>query len=202
MKGETVPFLRVFFSMNISWLAPLLRAMLVALLAVLVSLPLLFWLHARFELGAPPIKGIVVLTLGVMSACIGASLLGWGIARLMGRHASGVLAALVGFVWGVTITFSVAPLYGGMIIDEATHEATMTALANRDRIAQSALETLDQARAGHASKAVENAAFKFKDGAVDVAIRGAAKLPAMSLLSWALLMPPLLGAFECRRARR
>ena len=197
-----MPFLRVCVSMNLSWLAPLLRATLVALLAVLVSLPLLFWLHSHFELGAPPISGIVLLALGVICACAGASFLGWGIARVMGRRASGVLAALAGFVWGVMITFSVASFYGGMVVDEATHTATMSAIANRDRIAQSALETLEQARAGHASKAAENAGYKFRDGAVDVAIRGAAKLPAMSLLAWALLAPPLLGAFECRRARR
>jgi hypothetical protein len=188
--------------MNVSYLSPLVRGAIVALLAVLVSLPLLFWIHSHFDLGKPPVSGIVLLSLGVMGACIGAAFLGWGIGRLMGRRASGTLAALAGFVWGAMITFSVASFYSGMITDEATRGAAMTALANRDRIAQSALETLDQARAGHASKAVESAGSKFKDGAVDVAIRGAAKLPAMSLLAWALLAPPLLSAFECRRARR
>jgi len=198
----TVPFLRGIFSMNVFWLAPLVRAAIVSLVAVLVSLPLLFWIHGHFELGKPPINGIVMLSLGVMGACMGASFLGWGLGRLMRRRASGTLAALGGFVWGVAITFSVASFYGGMIADEATRGAAMAAVANRDRITQSALETLDQARAGHASKAAENAGYKFRDGAVDVAISGAAKLPAMSLLAWALLAPPLLSAFECRRARR
>ncbi len=188
--------------MNVSWLAPLVRAAIVALLAILVSLPLLFWLHSHFQLGKPPLNGIVVLSLGVMAACMGAALLGWGLARLGGKRASGTLAALAGFVWGVALTFSLASFYGGMIAEDATRDAAVTALANRDRIAQTASETIEQARSGHASKAAVDGALKFGDGAKDVAIRGAAKLPAMGLLVWALLAPPLLSAFECRRARR
>lgn len=188
--------------MNFSWFAPLVRAAIVALVAVMVSLPLLFGLHSHFGMGAPPASGIVLLTLGVVGACAGASLLGWGLAQLMGRRASGTIAALLGFVWGVAITFALASSYAGMITEAATHDAAKTALANRDRIAQTAGETLEQARAGHASKAAVDAGLKFGDGAKDVAIRSAAHLPAMGLLVWALLAPPLLSAWECRRARR
>jgi len=201
-KVCAVPFLRHALCVNTSWIAPCVRAAIAGLVAVLVSLPGLFWLHSHFGLGAPPLNGLVTLGASVIVACIGAALLGWGLAQLMGRRASGTLAALAGFVWGVTLCFSAASFYGGLLADEISRDATETALTNRDKIADSALETLDQARSGHASKAAEVAGTQFSDGAEEVVLRGGAKLPAMSLLVWALLCPPLLAAWECRRARR
>lgn len=179
-----------------------MRATIAAIIAVSISLPGLFWLHSHFELGAPPTNGVVILAASVAAACIGAALLGWGLAQLMGRNARGTLAALAGLAWGVSVAFSAASFYGGLLADEISRDAAMTALASRDQIAQSARETLEQARAGHASKAAEDAGAQFTNGAAEVALRGGAKLPAMSLLVWALLAPPLLAAWECRRARR
>jgi len=201
-RGCAVSFLRHALCVNTSWIAPCVRATIAGVVAVSVSLPGLFWMHSHFGLGAPPISGVVTLGASVVASCIGAALLGWGIGQLMGRRASGTLAALAGFVWGITLCFSAASFYGGLLADEISRDAAETALANRDKIADSALETLDQARSGHASKAAEVAGTQFSDGAGEVALRGGAKLPAMSLLVWTLLCPPLLAAWECRRARR
>ncbi len=180
---------------------PALRAALVGGMVVGVSLPLVFAVHSHFELGAPPTNGLWTICLGIIGIFVGAAWIGLAVGTSRSRP-SGTLAAFGGWVWGVALALALASSYGKVVASSALRDAHALSDQNRDRMEQSRGETPEQARAGHASRDAALAGTQFSDDAREATIGGAARLPAMSLLVWALLVPPALSALECRRARR
>ncbi len=177
---------------------PALRAALLGAVLVMVSLPLVFAVHAHFELGAPPSNGLWALGLSLIAIFVGAAWIGLFVGC---SRASGTLAALFGGAWGIALTLLLASSYSQMVSRPAFQQATELNEQNRQRIEQSSHETPEQARAGHASKDAALSGARFSEDARDATIGGTAKLPAMLLLMWTILIPPALSAFECRRAR-
>ncbi len=92
-----------------------LRQALIGLALVVISLPLLFLLHRTFSLGNPPVFGLIVLALTVSVA------IGLGIGKARGNW---IVAALLGLGVGIAACTVVAPLYGGLILDSLTRQAT------------------------------------------------------------------------------
>ena len=178
---------------------PALRAAVIGIVLIGVSLPVVFAVHSHFELGTPPSSGLWTICLGIIGTFIGAAWIGLGIGC---SRASGTLAAFGGWVWGVALALALASSYGKVVSNSALRDAQVAADRNLERMEQSRGETPEQARAGHASRDAALAGTQFSDDAREATIGGAAKLPAMGLLVWALLVPPALSAFECRRARR
>ncbi len=178
---------------------PALRAALLGIALIGVSLPLVWAAHSHFELGPPPARGLWTLGVGIVCIFVGAAWIG---VFLGTGRASGAVAALCGWGWGVALTLLLASFYGRLVTAPALRDAQTLAGHNRDRIENAPGETPEQARAGHASKDAALAGTDFSDDARDATISGAARLPAMGLLVWALLVPPALSAWEFRRARR
>ncbi len=187
--------------MNFSWSWPLLRAALLGTIAIGICFPIIFALHSHFELGEPPSNGLWALGVGVIGAFVGAVCLGLLISSWRGGRASGTLAALGGFVWGVMLALWLSSFYGGLVSKTALHHAQVLSQQNRERISQSPGETIEQANAGHASRDAALAGLEFSDDARQATIQSSARLPALTLLVWVVLVPPLLSAFECRRRR-
>lgn len=98
-----------------------LRQALIGLALVVISLPLLFLLHRTFSLGNPPVFGLIVLALTVSVAMAIAGGIGLGIGKARGNW---VVAALLGLGVGIAACTLVAPLYGGLILDSLTRQAT------------------------------------------------------------------------------
>ena len=97
-----------------------LRQALIGLALVVVSLPLLFLLHRFFKLGNPPVFGLVVLALTVVIAMGMAGAIGVAVGRARGNW---IVAALLGLGVGIAACTLVAPLYGGLILDNLTRQA-------------------------------------------------------------------------------
>ncbi|RYX84750.1 hypothetical protein EON83_08950 [bacterium] len=184
-----------------SWGWPLLRAALLGVLAIGICFPIIFAMHSHFELGEPPLNGLWALGVGVVGAFVGAVFLGLVVGSWHGERASGTIAAFGGFMWGVVLALWLSSFYGGIVSKEALHHARILSRQNQTRIAQAPGETIEQSRAGHASRDAALAGLEFSDDARDATIQGSARLPALSLLIWVVLIPPLLSAFECRRTR-
>ncbi len=184
------------------WGWPLLRAALLGAVVIGISFPIIFALHSHLELGAPPVNGLWTLGIGVIGAFVGAVLLGLVIGSGRGERASGTIAALGGLVWGVTLALWLSSFYGGLVSQAAARQSKTVAEQNRALMAQAPGETAEQSRAGHASRDAALAGLDFSDDARNATVQSSARLPALSLLIWVILIPPLLSAFECRRSRR
>ena len=178
-----------------------LHALLVGIVIVGLSIPIISSLHSHFDLGTPSVGGLIYLCLGVVGVFIGAALLGAILGMLRGQRASGAMAAFIGFVWSFFLVAGLSTTYSRQIGQTALQKASLVADENRLRIQQNIQETEEQEQAGHASRDATLSALKLSDEISDASIAGTAKLPAMSLLVWAILLGPALCAFECRRAR-
>jgi hypothetical protein len=83
-----------------------------------------------------------------------------------------------------------------------TQEVAVTALRERGDLVGRAGEAYSGVREGRGGQVARETAGAAIDQAKNLALRGAARLPAMSLLFWTLIGPPLGAAFEASRARR
>ena len=104
-----------------AFLPATLRQALIGFALVVVSLPLLFLLHRTFNLGNPPILGLIILALTVAIAMGIAGGVGVGIGLARGNW---IMAALLGLGVGIAACTLVAPFYGGLILDNLTRQAT------------------------------------------------------------------------------
>ena len=88
---------------------------------VVVSLPILLVVHRALNLGNPPLFGLSILALSVIVSMALAGAIGAGVG---GARGNGIVAALLGLGLGIVVCAIVAPLYGGLIIDNLTRQAT------------------------------------------------------------------------------
>lgn len=126
------------------------RQTLCGLLAVLVSLPVLFALHRAFGLGSPPISGLLLLGGAVVLAFASAGLLG---AMLGAARGTAGVAGLLGLGLGALLCFAVAPFYGSIVLDGVTRDATSMVWAERGRVTDAARNAVS----GRAENAISSA---------------------------------------------
>jgi len=195
----------------------ILRGLLLAMALLLVSLPALFALHRAFDLPSPPLFGLLLLggTLALALAVSG------GVGALIGRiHGNAMLAALVGLAIGVTACVFAAPLYGGIVVDGISRDATGMVWGERARLEDTvrsgatsrASDTVEAVRQGHLNEQLaciqaqarhattKEARAKAEDAAIQVAeqltARGVTTLKASAarLSAFALLVWALVAS--------
>lgn len=159
-------------------------------LVVAASLPILGALSGAVGLGPPPVGGVFLLGTTVVLGWASGALVGALIGRGSGRRAGcGALAAAAaaGLVLGGVLCALVLPLYTQSVVDGLARESARLAAAQGRTV-------LRDRRLPPTSAAVE--------AAQQLARNGAARLPALSLLGWALVGPALAAGIEARRAAR
>ena len=108
--------------MRTSFLTPVFRQAAVGMALVVVSLPILFLAHRALDLGKPPAFGLVLLALTVVISMALAGAIGASVARAKGDL---VVAGVLGLVLGLVVCTVVAPIYGGIILDNITRQAAV-----------------------------------------------------------------------------
>jgi hypothetical protein len=87
----------------------------------------------------------------------------------------------------------------------AESAATDAASWNRDAagaVYSRARDAIGGVREGRAGDVASNTVSEVGNRGKEALLRGAARLPALSLLLWTLIGPPLGAAFEASKARR
>lgn len=166
-----------------------LRQACFGVVAVALSLPLLWTLHRRIGVDAPSTTSVLLLGASVIVAFVGGGLLGV-VVRELGRgnklarsRAGGWVAAGAGLLFGLVFCVAVASFYGQSIVENAADDRLTMIWQQRAAL-------LQQTRATATG------------GARELAGQGAARLPVLVLLGWALIGPTLGAALEYRLAAR
>lgn len=191
-------------SLTGSLLGVLLRGVGWSALAVAVSLPVVRLIHDHFGLGVPPFNGVVILSFGVVAAFLGAGIGGalLGIFAKQTRAPISLLAAFGGLIWGLATVMWLVPTYGGIVVDDIASSGASIVWRDRNDLIPRGKSAIEAFQKGQREQATRTALQPYADDVKNVAIQSAAKLPALSILGWALIGPPLLAAWECRGARR
>jgi hypothetical protein len=216
--------------MRTSFAVATLRQAVIGSVLVALSLPLLWMFSRAVGLGTPPLSGVILLGGSAVASWaaggfIGASL-GQG-ARGLRAGGAPIIAALCGLVLGGVVCSAVAPFYAQTVVEglardaandvfERRNEVLARARAATAKVAQEAARNPARARdavrdsenlkqqaarlSTQAREATENTATSALSTAKQLAFRAAARLPAMTLLIWALLGPAIAGFIEARRA--
>ena len=160
------------------------RQALVGLLVAAASLPLVLALGRALGVPRPPTDGILLLGGTVALAFAGGGLLGALAAAVMrgSRRRVRLLASLAGLVWGIFLCSVALPFYTQDVLDDMTDQGTEAALAHVDTLLERPSGALDQA--------ADIAGGLIRDGA--------ARLPALALLGWAVIGPTLVAPLEAR----
>lgn len=166
-----------------------LRQACFGVVAVALSLPLLWTLHRRIGVDVPSTGSVLLLGASVVLVFVGGGLIGAAV-RSLGRgtrferqRTGGWLAAGIGLIFGVVFCIAVAAFYGQSIVENAADDGLTMAWQQRAAL-------LHQTRATATGAARE------------LAGQGAARLPVLALLGWALIGPTLGAALEYRLAAR
>lgn len=149
---------------------------------VVVSLPVLFLAHRMMDLGKPPVLGLVILALTVVIAMGIAGAVGAAVAKSNGNL---VVAGVLGLVLGLVICTVVAPLYGGLILDNLTREATIavggTVLGTdpetfaREKAIGAGKEAFSAAREGHLREELDTLRAQAQNAATPTARKQASE---------------------------
>lgn len=182
----------------------IVRQTIFGVLVLALALPLVNALHARFGLGSPPASALILMGGSVLACFIGAGIIGaiCGSGVKAGRGPGALLASVLSLGWSLLVCSIVIPFYGSMIVDHITQDAAMTALRERGALFDRAKDAYGGVREGRGGEVARSTAGEAVSRSVEMAKKGAARLPAMSLLFWTLIGPPLGAAFEAARARR
>ncbi len=182
----------------------IVRQSIFGLLALALAMPLLNSLHAKFGLGPPPTSAIVLMGGSVLACFVGAGFIGAFCATgaKASRTASAILAWVLSLGWSLLVCSVVIPFYGSTIVDHLTEEATMTALRERGALVDRAGDAIDGVRAGRGGQVARDTAGEALSRTATLAESGLARLPALSLLFWTLIGPPLGAAFEAAAVRK
>lgn len=149
---------------------------------VVVSLPVLFLAHRMMDLGKPPVFGLVLLALSVVISMGIAGAIGAAVARAKGNL---VVAALLGLVVGFVVCTVVAPVYGGLIIDNITRQATVAVAGTvlgqdpetfaREKALEAGKQTLSAAREGRLRAELDNLRVQAQNAATPTARKQASE---------------------------
>lgn len=182
----------------------IVRQTIFGVAVLLLAMPLLNSLHAHFGLGPPPASALILIGGSVVTCFVGAGVIGvvCGMDVKAGRGVRAMLAAALSVGWSGLVCSVVIPFYGSTIVDHLTGEATATAFRERGALLGRAQDAYGGVREGRGGQVARETAGEAFDRAKELARSGAARLPAMSLLFWTLIGPPLGAAFEAARARR
>lgn len=184
--------------------AAIVRQTIFGVLVLVLAMPLLNALHARFHLGAPPTSALILIGGSVLACFIGAGLIGvaCGAGVQSGRGASAVLAWVLSLGWSLLVCSVVIPFYGSTIVDHMTQEAAATALRERGALLGRAGDAYSGVREGRAGQVARETGGEVLSRGGEMLKKGAERLPALSLLFWTLIGPPLGAAFEAARVRK
>ena len=166
------------------------RQACLGLVAVVVSLPLLWALQRRFGL-AQGSEGVLLVGASVLLAFIGGGLVGAGLHEFgrgtsLGRRGKGGwIAPAAGLLLGLVVAVGAGSYHAQSIVEDAASEGASRAWQQRG-------ELLDRFRATQAATTA----------AKELAVAGAAQLPVLVLLAWAPLGSMLGAALEYRLAAR
>lgn len=128
-----------------------LKAALFGILAVAISLPILWIIHGAFGLGNPPLTGILVLGGTVVLSFALAGVLG---AYIGSNRGNPLVAALLGLALGITACAVAAPLYGSMVAEGLARDAAgLTLGLNPDQSLEGAAKDFALGQAGEAFQA-------------------------------------------------
>ncbi len=149
---------------------------------VVVSLPVLFLAHNALGLGKPPAFGLVILALTVVVSMAIAGAIGAGVAKSGGNL---VVAGVLGLVLGLVVCTVVAPLYGGIILDNLTREATGKVAGTvigqdpetfaRDKAVGAGKEAFSAAREGRLREELDNLRAQAQNATTPTARKQAAE---------------------------
>jgi hypothetical protein len=189
-----------------TFLVAIIRQSIFGVLCLALALPLLNALHNRFGLGAPPTSALVLIGAAVLICFTGGGIIGvfaGGGARAAKHSISALPIAVFGaLIWSILVCSATVPFYGSMIVDHLTHEVTSTAFRERGQIIDRTRQGIEDVRGGRSGELASRTAGQAWRKSKDLASSGAAQLPALSLLLWTLIGPPIGAAFEARRAMR
>ena len=167
--------------MRISFSTAIFRQAMIGMVLVVISLPVLFLAHNAMGLGQPPLPGLILLSATVVISMALAGAIGAAMARANGNL---VGAGLVGLALGFIVCTVIAPIYGGMIIDNLTRQATSkvagTVLGQdpetfaREKALDAGKGALSAARAGRLREELNNLRAQARDAATPQARRQAA----------------------------
>ncbi len=149
--------------MQVSFSTSVFRQAMIGMALVVVSLPILFLAHNAMGLGKPPVVGLIVLALTVVISMAIAGAIGSSVAKANGDL---VVAGVIGLVLGLVICTIVAPIYGGIIIDNLTRQATGAVAGTvlgqepatfaREKALDAGKQTLSAAREGRLREELDN----------------------------------------------
>ncbi len=172
------------------WIRAALRQACFGLVAVALSLPILWAVQRRVGL-TPGSERLWMLGASVVVAFVGGGLIGagsreFGRGTSFGRGKAGAwVAPLAGLLFGILISTVAASDFGQGLLEDAAKEGAMRAWQGRDQF-------LDRSRAANIAT----------NTAKELAVQGAARLPALILLAWAPLGAMLAALLEYRLAAR
>lgn len=136
---------------------------MIGMALVVISLPILFLAHNAMGLGKPPLPGLILLSGSVVISMAIAGAIGAAMARANGNV---VGAGLIGLALGFIVCTVVAPIYGGLIIDNLTRQATGAVAGTvlgqdpatfaREKAIDAGKQTLSAARAGRLRAELDN----------------------------------------------
>ena len=155
---------------------------MIGMALVVVSLPVLFLAHNALGLGKPPVFGLIVLASTVVISMAIAGFIGASVAKAGGNL---VIAGVLGLVLGLVVCTVVAPLYGGLILDNLTREATGkvagTVLGKdpetlaREKAVEGAGQALSAAREGRLREELDNLRDQARNATTPTARKQAAE---------------------------
>ncbi len=164
-----------------------LRQACFGLLAVALSLPLLWTFHRAMGVGSPSAGSVLLLGASVVAAFVGGGLLGAAL-REFGRgtrfergRGRGWIAPLAGLLFGLFFSIAVGSFYGQSIVEDLAGEGAKRVWSQRDKL-------WNQPRA------------TTTDAARELVWQGVSRLPILILLGWAIIGPPFSAALEYRPA--
>ena len=155
---------------------------MIGMALVVVSLPVLFLAHRMMDLGKPPVLGLVILALSVVISMAIAGAIGAAVARARGNL---VVAGLLGLGVGFLVCTIVAPVYGGLIIDNITRQASMAVAGTvigqdpetfaREKALGAGKGAFDAAREGRLRQELDNLKEQARNAATPEARRKASE---------------------------
>ena len=170
------------FIMRTSFLTPIFRQAMFGMALVVVSLPILFLAHNAMGLGKPPLPGLILLSATVVISMAIAGAIGAAIAKAKGDL---VVAGVIGLVLGLIVCTVVAPVYGGIIIDNLTRQATVAVAGTvigqdpetfaREKAIDAGKQTLSAARAGRLREELDNLRVEARNAATPTARKQASE---------------------------